>query len=242
MIDQILQNRFFVAGLTLGLSIHLRIYPVIFVFSIFLYILRRKQKNAFLPLFKFFAAVSISFVSLFILCYNLYQNDFFENSYLYHLKRIDLKHNFSIYFYYFYLFSQNSSNFVKILKFVPFIVQTALIFAISLKFYANLFQSLFFLSFCFVTFNKVYTAQYLSWYYCLMPLAINRMTITEMICIVGLSTVAQVNWIYWSEMLEGQGEQVFLQLFFGCVLMFLANLAILVYSICHFKDGKVKID
>ena len=84
--------------------------------------------------------------------------DFLEETYLYHLTRQDIRHNFSPYFYMLYLsdLTMASSFWIKLFCFLP---QLCLITTISICFYQNLEMCLFMLTFVFVSFNKVCTSQ-----------------------------------------------------------------------------------
>ncbi|KAH7835812.1 hypothetical protein Vadar_030091 [Vaccinium darrowii] len=110
--------------------------------------------------------------SVFFICtgifFYLYGWEFLHEALLYHLTRTDPRHNFSIYFYHIYLhYEHEFSVLEKLVSFLPqFIVQLALVF----RFAQDLPFSFFVQTVAFVAFNKVITAQYFVWFFCLLPL------------------------------------------------------------------------
>ncbi|PWA74722.1 mannosyltransferase family protein [Artemisia annua] len=111
------------------------------------------------------ATIFFFFTGLF---FYLYEWEFLNEALLYHLTRTDPRHNFSIYFYHIYLnYEREFSVLEKLISFLPqLIVQVALIsrFAHDLPF------CFFVQTVAFVAFNKVITAQYFVWFFCLLPL------------------------------------------------------------------------
>ena len=96
-----------------------------------------------------------------------YGYTFLYETYLYHLVRKDIRHNFSPYFYMLYLNSNNEifdsdSIFFKIISFLP---QISLILGISIFSFRHFKLCLFLITFSFVCLNKVITSQVSSSYY-----------------------------------------------------------------------------
>ena len=86
-----------------------------------------------------------------------YNVEFIEHTYLYHLKRTDIKHNFSPYFYVLYLTSKTSwSQTIGVIAFLP---QAISVIAVGVKYHMKPSVACFFQTFAFVTFNKVCTSQ-----------------------------------------------------------------------------------
>ncbi|KAD2393892.1 hypothetical protein E3N88_40869 [Mikania micrantha] len=89
--------------------------------------------------------------------------------------------------------------------------------------------------FCFfvqtVAFNKVITAQYFVWFFCLLPLILpwSKMKLKweGSFCIL-LWIGAQNHWLFWGYMLEFKGKQVFLQLWAASLLFFAANTYVMI--------------
>lgn len=83
---------------------------------------------------------------------------FLYETYLYHIVRKDIRHNFSPYFYLLYLTSdhEETSYFIKFLVFLP---QLLLLLFIAFRFHGDVPLCTFLCTFSFVMFNKVCTSQ-----------------------------------------------------------------------------------
>lgn len=164
--------------------------------------------------------------------FHLYGWEFLHEALLYHLTRTDPRHNFSIYFYHIYLhYEQEFSVSEKLVSFLPqVLVQLVLIsrFARDLPF------CFFVQTVAFVAFNKVITAQYFVWFFCLLPLILpwSRMKLKwEGLACIFLWMGAQTHWLLWGYMLEFKGKHVFLQLWVASILFLGANTYVLVHII-----------
>lgn len=83
--------------------------------------------------------------------------DFLHETYLYHLTRRDIRHNFSVYFYMLYLTMVTEHTLViGLLSFIP---QLILMVTFSIKYRQETALCWFLNTFVFVTFNKVCTSQ-----------------------------------------------------------------------------------
>lgn len=154
----------------------------------------------------------------------LYEWEFLHEALLYHLTRTDPRHNFSIYFYHIYLnYERDFSISEKLVSFLPQLtVQLVLIF----RFAQDLPFCFFVQTVAFVAFNKVITAQYFVWFFCLLPLILpwSKMKLKwEGIFCILFWMGAQTHWLFWGYMLEFKGKQVFLQLWAASLLFFAAN-------------------
>ncbi|KAJ8545698.1 hypothetical protein K7X08_018281 [Anisodus acutangulus] len=159
----------------------------------------------------------------------LYGWDFLHEALLYHLTRTDPRHNFSIYFYHIYLhYERELSNLEKLVSFLPQImVQLVLVFR-----FAQDFPFCFFVqTVAFVAFNKVMTAQYFVWFFCLLPLILPwtnmKLRGKGLVCIL-LWMAAQGHWLLWGYLLEFKGKNVFLQLWVAGLLFLAANTFVLI--------------
>ena len=131
-----IQKKWYVfGGILYGLSVHFKIYPIIYCFVFYFFIdMDRKLiaegkilqaitglKGFFTKdrlVFTFFSAGT--FIGLTGLFYYIYGYEFLYESYLYHFIRKDHRHNNSVYFYMIYqLFDNQSSTIVSILTFIP---------------------------------------------------------------------------------------------------------------------------
>ncbi|CAH2050256.1 unnamed protein product [Thlaspi arvense] len=164
----------------------------------------------------------------------LYGWEFLHEALLYHLTRVDPRHNFSIYFYHIYLhYEHEFSALEKLISFLPqFVVQLALIF----RFAPDLPFCLFVQTVAFVAFNKVITAQYFVWFFCLVPLILpwSKMKLKW----EGLSSIfiwmgAQIHWLMWGYLLEFKGKHVFIPLWAASLIFLAANTWVLIRIILH---------
>ncbi|PON39285.1 Mannosyltransferase, DXD [Parasponia andersonii] len=182
--------------------------------------------------------------SVFLFCtaffYHLYGWDFLHEALLYHLTRTDPRHNFSVYFYHIYLQYEHELLIAeKVVSFLPqFIVQLVLIssFAQDLPF------CFFVQTVAFVAFNKVITAQYFVWFFCLLPLVLPwssmKLKWKGLSCVI-VWVGAQLHWLMWGYFLEFKGKNVFLQLWMASILFLAANSYLLVLVIHYHRHSPV---
>ena len=128
-------KRFITAGFFYGLSVHFKIYPIIYCFVLYFFIdmdyeaLRNGRRfGAIVSLKGFFTTDRLTFtfvsagtfIGLTALFYQIYGYQFLYEAYLYHFVRKDHRHNNSIYFYLIYqLFDAPNSTTMAILTFLP---------------------------------------------------------------------------------------------------------------------------
>ena len=104
----------------------------------------------------FFEIYWFSYSEISCVCFR-YGWIFLYETYLYHIVRKDIRHNFSPYFYMMYLTSVDEASFL--IKFLTFCPQLLLLVAIAIRFHGDLPLSCFLCTFTFVMFNKVCTSQ-----------------------------------------------------------------------------------
>jgi phosphatidylinositol glycan class M len=167
----LLKRQYILAGLSYGLSVHFKIYPIIYSFALYFFIDMDRsliakgqtikaivsKKGFFTKDRLVFTFVSAgTFIGLTTFFYLIYGYEFLYEAYLYHFIRKDHRHNNSVYFYMIYqLFDAQSSTLVAVLTFLP---QWLAVIAAGFMFYYDLWLCLLVQTWSFVIFNKVMTA------------------------------------------------------------------------------------
>eukprot|EP00397_Hematodinium_sp_SG-2012_P008630 GEMP01008695.1.p1 GENE.GEMP01008695.1~~GEMP01008695.1.p1 ORF type:complete len:389 (+),score=39.64 GEMP01008695.1:42-1208(+) len=216
-----LQRRWDVpAALCFGFVVHWRFWPIIFVVPI---------------IFRFgvFSVRTIRFgivsgglcLALCIAAYLLYGFEFVDKCYLYHLSRVDTKHNFSIGFY--------SSRFMH-----DNFIHWAIVFALSkVKLASIVFlgvqdqqmeRVLLRQTIAFVAFNGVVTAQYHFWWLQLIPLVWwRRMKDPKIAKGLAIWAITQLHWLFWAFLYEIRSLPVVYGVWAACWIFLAANLNLL---------------
>lgn len=231
------------AGIAFGAAVHVKIYPVVYALALYLCIPVAKRGSPGLesPFRSFFHRSRLEFAlsaasTFFAITYCYYWQygfEFLYETYIYHFVRTDHRHNFSVYFYQMYLSSALSSvsYLAAISRFSAFLPQVVLIVSTSLRYRADPFFATFLLTYIFVIFNKVCTAQYFVWYLALLPLVLpglaGRLKFRWTGILLILSFFAgQGLWLNFAYRLEILGENTFLQVWAAGVVFFLVNIGI----------------
>jgi phosphatidylinositol glycan class M len=174
----LLKKNYTAAAFWYGLSVHFKIYPIIYSFVFYLYIDCDKQgilkgtssiwTNFFTKnRIKFTLISALTFFAFTGVFYLRYGYEFLYESLLYHFIRKDNRHNYSVYFYTIYqMYDRESSTLFAILAFVP---QWSVMIITGFLFYYDLFFAMLIQTWVFVVFNKVVTEQYFLWYMSLIP-------------------------------------------------------------------------
>lgn len=244
----------------LGLSIHFKIYPIIYLPSIMLYLSTGGKPIINLPVLRWINLTNIIFLIITTLTigilngvmYHIYGFEFLYNSYLYHLTRLDHRHNFSIYnvaLYYRSAISELSessrgmfSGNIESFAFLPQLLFSAVLLPLAFA-RKNLISCLFVQTFAFVAFNKVITSQYFIWFLIFLPnyLAQSKLTTkTHMkagVLLLLLWIVSQASWLYFAYELEFLGLSTFdTGLLFSSCFFFISNCWILGVFIDDLND------
>lgn len=100
--------------------------------------------------------------------------------------------------------------------------------------------ALFCQTFCFVAFNKVMTAQYFTWYLCLLPLCSDRIqwSSRRMLLSLSLLLVSILTWLGSAFTLEMLGWRSHRQVWMASVLFFVANVNLLVAILNGYRVDK----
>lgn len=240
------------SGILLGISIHLRLYPLAFSFPMYLslgkfergrvtfkevlyYIILPNKKQLLLAL-----SCVTTLVLLTYYMYYLYGYEFLFETYLYHLFRKDTKHNFSVLFYYSYLtLDQLSFDWLKaISQFLEFII----LFVLSLTFGCDP-KTLPFGLFCqtvvLVSYNSVMTSQYFVWFLSLLPIVVHSfdafLVDAVVWCIIWV--LPQGAWLFYAYLLEFKCREVFIFVWLKSLMFFCANIYVLCQLIKTYKPG-----
>lgn len=223
----------------LGLAIHFKIYPIIYIPSIMLYLTNSSQPIVNYPVIKLvnvpnlkYAVYTVVTLAMFnTLMYFVYGQEFLDHSYLYHVTRIDHRHNFSVYnmvLYYKSALPASSNIDIETLAFIPQLLLAGIIIPLIFA-KQDLLSCLFLQTFTFVTFNKVITSQYFIWFLIFLPHFLFKSDLLQTRRINGvfvllLWVISQGCWLYNAYRLEFLGENTFdYSLFNSSLFFFLSN-------------------
>ncbi|KAI9509349.1 glycosyltransferase family 50 protein [Russula earlei] len=242
-----LRGRWDWTAVFLGLCTHWKIYPVIYGVSCVVVIgmerrhdrKKTEARGALPKMVRYiddlinaktvrFAAISAgTFFVLGVLMYLVWGYPFVHETYLYHLHRLDHRHNFSPYFYQIYLTHPNISTsaaaqpsvwreFIRS-PLTSFLTQLCLSLISGLFFIRtrqDMIMGWFVQTATFVIFNKVCTSQYFLWYMLFLPLIVPHLSLSlssfvkYFVCWMG----TQVLWLSQAYRVEFLGEPIFFRL------------------------------
>ncbi|KAF9454570.1 glycosyltransferase family 50 protein [Macrolepiota fuliginosa MF-IS2] len=258
----LLNEHWTIAAIFLGISTHWKIYPVIYGVSCICLIgsLSPYSKSASngvcnwlktlvnLRTIKFTFVSAGTFIFLGGLCYALWGYPFLYESYLYHLHRLDHRHNFSPYFYPTYLAypalnptSPTAPTTLFTSPLTSFLPQLLLSLGTGLAFIStdknDLIFSWFVQTSVFVIFNKVCTSQYFLWYLLLLPLLLPNlhMSRAKAVACVVMWIGTQALWLSEAYKLEFLGRDVFLGLWVRGLVYVAGNCGVLMIIMESYK-------
>ena len=172
---------------------------------------------------------------------------------LYHFQRVDHRHNYSMYWYWIYLgrgrvnealsqLVKSASSPIGVWGHVPLIPQIVMLGFASLGIAPyDLTLALFSQTFAFVAFNKVMTAQYFTWYLCLLPLCSDRIqwSSKRMILSLGLLLLSIITWLASAFSLEMLGWKSHRQVWLASLFFFMANMNLMGAILSGYKSNKI---
>ncbi|GAA5886855.1 hypothetical protein JCM6882_005916 [Rhodosporidiobolus microsporus] len=219
------------AAILYGLAVHFKIFPVVYGSSLLSAMARGGDLRGSLVRMARFGVLSLAtFAGHNAVLFLLWGRPFLHHTFLYHLGRLDHRHNFAPYFYPFYLAGSPASISVTLVQrlarhpFVAFVPQLGLSLVLGafggrqgLPF-AWLAQTI-----AFVAFNKVSTSQYFLWFLWLLPPSLARLRLSRRSAIVlgGAWVGGQAVWLSQAYQLEIAGRARFVEVWAGS-LLFLA--------------------
>ncbi|XP_052817158.1 GPI mannosyltransferase 1-like isoform X2 [Mya arenaria] len=246
----------FYSGTVFALAVHFKIYPVVYALPIYLFLGDRsislsnvgwkERLKYLLPNMNrlcFICTAGLVLASLTWMYFIWYGWEFLEHTYLYHVTRQDIRHNFSPYFY--MLYQQTATQQSTLLALLCFIPQVALMLVFSFKYYKEPALAFFLNTYAFVTFNKVCTSQYFLWYLCLLPLVLPlmaRISKLKAAVTLGLWFAGQGLWLLPAYYLEFEGLNTFLYIWAAGLVFLFINCYIMYVIMDHYRPIKTQSD
>ncbi|XP_059608584.1 GPI mannosyltransferase 1 [Phlebotomus argentipes] len=229
----------FVAGIFHGIAIHFRLYPLGFSLAYYLSVSGKSFRtaeeyfNGMWPNRRQLALVGGTLGTLMALTvsfYVMYGQEFLHETYIYHLIRTDVRHNFSVLFYMQYLRSVvPGSGLEKVFTAIPVILVLLAITVVFGRSRQTLSFGLFALALTMVTYNSVVTSQYFIWYIALLPISAKNLTKMgkSAVAYAVLWFLAQGAWLLPAYLLEFQGWDTFDFIWLQGLVFFSVNVFIL---------------
>ncbi|SJK86136.1 phosphatidylinositol glycan, class M [Babesia microti strain RI] len=260
-----MKNRTILSSICLGFAIHLKLYPVIYLIPFFISLYKIPVTNNFVAKIrsnyslynilnscmsliwdsiyhlninhvKFQVTLITTLTYLTLLFYNTYGYSFLYETYLYHFKRLDHRHNLSLYFYHIYhlVDKHQKLNFLVYPFFQLLCVVTCGLIV------DDLILSMCLQTIMFIALNKVCTCQYFIWWISLLPLALAKAKLTQddikNLFYSGLLFILSLGlWLFFAYLLEFVGISTYIHLFASSIFFTYSqfNLAWKIYSICN---------
>ncbi|TRY69866.1 hypothetical protein DNTS_015328 [Danionella cerebrum] len=261
-------SRVFGASVLFGLAVHMRLYPITYSLPIVLSLgldqnsgnrnvnkrntsgkghNQWRSSSALQILNRFFskdmlifAVGSASvFLSLGLIFYYMYGEQFLNQWLLYHLSRKDIRHNFSPFFYLLYLSSDpgvEKGVMSSALGLTLLLPQLLLLIAASFAFRSDLPFCCYVHTHILVSFNKICTSQYFVWYVCFLPLVCARLSLslTRAFVLLFLWFLGQALWLLPAYLLEFESVNSFFFIWTASLFFLIINCIILGQIITHY--------
>ena len=239
------KRRVILAALLYGLAVHWRIYPIVFAPSILIHLAHdpnraTNEKNTpkLWSLFRKYISVDgfvfgmlsgLVFLFLGGAMHWFYGMEFLEETYLYHLSRVDPRHNFSPYFYPAYLRAGSMDALGDTGAWFGMAGLAMQLFISHRVASTDVAMAFMIQSMAFVCFNKVSTAQYFVWYLSWLPLVLpqlvkhGRRENKGLIAAAIAWPLGLAHWLTWAYLLEFQGYPVHLFVWGAGIVFFAVN-------------------
>jgi phosphatidylinositol glycan class M len=255
------------AGLWHGLAVHSKLYPIIYSLSYMAYFATKSVAPAHSNTFpwtepsRLFRLIQlwicrllapapllflVSFITTFIgltyLAVFWYGEIALQEGLLYHFSRVDHRHNYSMYWYWIYLAKARPHTNIANMGRLLVLPQVVLLVYSSLGVGAyDLALALFLQTYLFVTHNKVITAQYFTWFLCLLPLCSDSFALTRRVQRALIGLIMSIGlWLGSAYCLEMQGMAVHKFVWIASVLHFCANVNLMGALLDSCVQKKVK--
>ncbi|KAL1406822.1 GPI mannosyltransferase 1 [Vanrija albida] len=220
------------AAALLAIAASYKIYPAIYVASIWAALAARYGWFG-ARVWRFGLVAAATALVLNGALYAVWGDDFLHHTYLYHLSRLDHRHNFSAYFLPIYLNLTSPAPAAGLLAalrhpLASFLPQVSLVLGAGLALTpaVGLEAAMFFQTTLFIVFNKVCTSQYFLWPLPLVPLvAFPGLRWRTLALCLAAWVGAQALWLATAYRLEFLGEPVYLPLWAAGLLLFAVSIA-----------------
>lgn len=243
-------SRALTAGLVHGMAMHSKVYPVIYSLALATVLSPHHRRGArppgfwtwirgflTLPPILFGIVALATFGGLTAAAVHFYGRVALDEGLLYHFSRVDHRHNYSSHWYWIYLARASAAEsdavtpvYMHVIGKLLLVPQVVLLIVTSWQWAGrNLEFCLFVLTLAFVAQNKVITAQYFTWYLCLLPLCAQTLRATRRVAVaVGLLLVSIVLWLLSAYLLELQGWAVHATVWAASLVFYAAHVNLLV--------------
>ncbi|ORY24975.1 PIG-M-domain-containing protein [Naematelia encephala] len=211
-----------------AVSVAWKIYPIIYA-PVLWGVLSRKSGWFGTRVWRFGVIALGTFIFLNGILWSIWGYPFLKHTFLYHLTRLDHRHNFSPYFYPIYLALSpvTSPSAIQTILHHPlasFVPQFGLVglAGFLLNRYAGLELAVFVQTASFVVFNKVCTSQYFTWFLPLLPPLLPYLHITprKASLMIGLWVLSQAIWLGSAYLLELRAQDVYITVWAAGIALF----------------------
>lgn len=251
----------------LALAAHWKLFPAIFGVAILAALLSGEQARPqhssndeksnesppppaqprYLDALGFAATSSYAFLGLAIFVWAIWGHPYLQESLFYHATRLDHRHNFSPYFFPLYLLYTPSTGVAStpsllssLASFLPqFLVILGVGWRVGRK--GDVVMAIAAQTMAFVTFNKVVTSQYFTWYLPLLPILLPSMSFASTLPLL-VWIASQALWLSQAYLLELKGQDVWLRVWLAGVLWLGSNAWILSQVLQAWHQGREEID
>lgn len=250
----LVEDRVKLSGFIIGVVCHVKIFPIIYLPAIYLFL--RDEVGTTITswsLWNPFTKRRIQFLSFTIFSfslltgysYHLFGKRYLDEAWLYHIKRKDTQHNFSVYFFLYKLIPASKHHWLSAVAFIPqgLSLLWSALNVVNCKSRGEmssvLFLVMFTQTFLFVSLNKVITSQYFLWYLCLFPLIAPQLDLTtkDYLKLFTLWFSSQLLWLLPAYLYEFQRiESCLFWTWIASIIFLLVNLFVMIKIAKSFKN------